>query len=991
MTRLNRRQRLRGRLLVVLAVLLAFGGVVTGVPVVASPSQVQQAAAADGANIPYKPFSAAGTCSDGRVRGEYLYGKFSFNLVTTNTASMKLGQLTINYPGSTRVPTFPVAYDVAQRTGKNAVLTVNGVSYYATASGTLGSPLTLSGFVNASGSAVNVEVPPNSKIYFQFDAKGENACGFSISLSGQSSTTLPPNPGTNNPPACAYRPASIPLEERGLEDGTTVWALSTDDNTLLTTLFKQVRDVTAGGDSDPLSAKFVPLSTSEWRYNALAYNQVDGWIYAISQPRRLRADESLDPKYPSQHLLQLDPRDGTICDLGFVRNIDGSGVGSGTMGDKVMNTGAIGPDGRYFFANTAPSNSGHRKVYEMRYNPSTYKYDLYAVRRTGDNAVRGEDWAFIPGDSRYIWGVETTYENAYAKGKVWLERIDVTNGSVKWIELTDLRGPNGEYFAQGVGGINYGSAYALGNGNLAFATNKQSGTCGFQNTTQLRGRGTGPSCAFEIRIDDPYGASPRVNLVNVYEIPGAFNMDATSNAGEPIRSELKVEKTSARLEDGRTKWTISVENLGPHASSGFTLEENMPADYLKTELTGFSLTGTEIAGPTLEQVRNKLSVYSNQSAKVEVWKLIYGYLPAGATATFEFTSAFSDQALVNRCDARNQVNVTGNEQVSTAPGGTTSVVTDTAVDCELLVEKEVLEAPSDTGKDEVSYVVRVTNSGPKLKEQVTINDALGFTEGVSIKRVELAERTYGVNATAGEFAVKGSYANSIPADYRVNIPAQSVYEARITVAYERPSMSEDVEQRTCATEGDENGHGLFNSVSVTYDESTFTDDACTDVPKVPTYGLSVSKQDAVGDPITSSPAVFSIYTMTDSGEVGEKVQELKPDASKPGTSTASDLTVGSYFLVEEKAPEGYQLLPRPVGFTIDAEGQLTLDNPDDAVAVEVQPAAGDQLALTVVDVQTGYLPQTGGAGVLPWQLAAGGVIALGIAWAWRNERRRATR
>jgi LPXTG-motif cell wall-anchored protein len=103
------------------------------------------------------------------------------------------------------------------------------------------------------------------------------------------------------------------------------------------------------------------------------------------------------------------------------------------------------------------------------------------------------------------------------------------------------------------------------------------------------------------------------------------------------------------------------------------------------------------------------------------------------------------------------------------------------------------------------------------------------------------------------------------------------------------------------------------------------------------------------------------------------------------TSTAdavelkAKLGVGSYVLIETKAPEGYNLLTSAIYFRIDGEGKVIMDL-DTAKAVQDtqdNSLIPYQWTITVYNTTGQTLPNTGGIGTTP--LYAFGVTAIGAA------------
>lgn len=182
--------------------------------------------------------------------------------------------------------------------------------------------------------------------------------------------------------------------------------------------------------------------------------------------------------------------------------------------------------------------------------------------------------------------------------------------------------------------------------------------------------------------------------------------------------------------------------------------------------------------------------------------------------------------------------------------------------------------------------------------------------------------------------------------------------------------------------------GLRNTATVKSGAQTRDAVACLDGPDpTPTFKIGVEKwgNDGsglanLGDPaegnrygfaIQSEEAVTQLTTFTDSKDGGYLTADLELE---PGTP---------YQLVETEAPEGYELLPAPVTFTIvrQSDGSYKLQIQDSGAVSNVVAvdAAGDSnlRLLKVTDIRRGELPHTGGVGVQLPILFGGALIAAG--------------
>lgn len=128
-------------------------------------------------------------------------------------------------------------------------------------------------------------------------------------------------------------------------------------------------------------------------------------------------------------------------------------------------------------------------------------------------------------------------------------------------------------------------------------------------------------------------------------------------------------------------------------------------------------------------------------------------------------------------------------------------------------------------------------------------------------------------------------------------------------------------------------------------------------------------------------AEFGIYEAGQSGP-GALVSTITH-----ATDTFQVTGPGSYYLVEQKAPSGYSLLPLPVRFDVVADPdtkKLKVIVGDGKSPFVTASGEAPNIKLTVVDTHTGTLPRTGSVGVLPAILA--GLIIMGLGAAVARKR-----
>ncbi|MDK4340335.1 hypothetical protein QPX51_10175 [Corynebacterium pseudodiphtheriticum] len=220
---------------------------------------------------------------------------------------------------------------------------------------------------------------------------------------------------------------------------------------------------------------FTERGTSGWIYNALAYDPDDDWLYGVSQYR----GKPENPCFPSGHLLQINPVDGSVRNLGPLLDSNANDVFVNEGDRKLLNAGAI-YDRHLYVSNS--STSGSRTMYKIPL-PSNGNFTAGKPRIEKLNyRVYSEDYARLSSHPQYVWGLVSPgalgdngadHLKKYPKNQVVVERLDLQNGSVQYYPLSDsqLTAPNGEKLIQQT---TWGKAWTYGNGNLGFAPGGQS-------------------------------------------------------------------------------------------------------------------------------------------------------------------------------------------------------------------------------------------------------------------------------------------------------------------------------------------------------------------------------------------------------------------------------------------------------------------------------------------------------------------------------------
>ena len=392
---------------------------------------------------------------------------------------------------------------------------------------------------------------------------------------------------------------------------------------------------------------FTPLGTNpgNWLYNAIAFNDEDGYLYAVS---------SAGGGHVAGRLLRIDAA-GEIANLGSITGIPTADLAN-------INIGAFDGDGNYWVANGNQSGT-------------LYRVDLttFAAVSPGQSApVRSSDVTYADG---YLWGVVNLTGQ--------MQRFDVATGTV-----TTFPHSASPFLATGTGNdAVYGAAWTYGNGNLGFDVN----TGGI----------------VQVAIDDPGSASPTFTRVAAASGPASANNDGTACAHPAILSVVKSASTAADpdagtvvAKEGTVTWTIEVTNDGPGYSSGFVLDDAVPAGYTDVAVTG----ATGIPGATSANGYG-CTVTGNDIQCVAGFGAA-GLAP-GASVTFTFTATAPDEAMC----LTNVASVLGNEQTGGEPAESEEVETCVAGETGLSLVK-TSDATEDTRVgDVVTYTITATNTG----------------------------------------------------------------------------------------------------------------------------------------------------------------------------------------------------------------------------------------------------------------------------------------
>ena len=253
--------------------------------------------------------------------------------------------------------------------------------------------------------------------------------------------------------------------------------------------------------------------------------------------------------------------------------------------------------------------------------------------------------------------------------------------------------------------------------------------------------------------------------------------------------------------------------------------------------------------------------------------------------------------------------------------------------------------------DSLTGMELVVDDGHAFTIEVNGTEVTPSTEGVTVKKADGAQVSAfaDLNGQAG-FTVEFSNDYILAHD---NEQVEISYSGKITSAeYTKPDT---------------------NKVTVEFSRNPYDDTTSEteDITHITFYAFGIKKIDGAEQSTALKGAEFSVYKADQIGSDGQLVEGATPiltglTTDDQGLLTIDGLGEGTYYLVETKAPIGYQLDSTPHRFVIENQSPA-----EDTFAGHIVNAGDPE---EIVNTKNPVLPVTGGAGTVA--LTAAGVVLI---------------
>jgi uncharacterized repeat protein (TIGR01451 family) len=535
----------------------------------------------------------------------------------------------------------------------------------------------------------------------------------------------------------------------------------------------QSPNVLEGREVGPHSVEAVDLATGEFQtileteklVNAVGYDQVDNYMYGLSQTEPV-------PGEIDYHLVRINS-DGSLEELPWP---------AGLPLDFASVVGDVDPEGHYWILGSAASNGGTPEWAEIDLNSEPPTLIASGERTPVPGLAGGADWAWING-ALYIMGADPTTHEAHLIrfDPITHTETDVTPGGLGFSVTNPETGTadlSGAVYADASGYL-YASYNASGeiwridpvtHEALKIANGPKSGsndgarcasapipTVTVTKTVEGRVR---PADQFTVGLLNPKGEAVAsattagitttatttnfpASQGKTYTITDAMAAGSPSRSGEYVQSIKCTDSAGLAAPTGGTagKWTLNIAeasaytcNVTNKAQADVSLtKQATPSPQVPGSDETYSLT-IKNSGPSaainakvtdpLPQGLAFLSAGEGCTFASGTVTCLAGDLAAGASKTFTITAAVASSA--TSCEASAVANrATGSSDTPDAnqANNSASVCPPVAPQSDLEITK-VASAPKVPASGQVMYTIVVHNKGPSDARRVKVDDSL---------------------------------------------------------------------------------------------------------------------------------------------------------------------------------------------------------------------------------------------------------------------------
>lgn len=414
-----------------------------------------------------------------------------------------------------------------------------------------------------------------------------------------------------------------------------------------------------------------------WIYNALGYDTADNFLYATGDLRQVGVEGG-----QLGELLRIDST-GAATPIAPV-SVDGTPIGNAMIAAAFDSAGSADAGTYYAMHIVSTANATVNDDTLFKVNVTTG--DAVEVPLTVDGQPYNdnlEDFTFADG---YLWGVDT------GQGDAYIDRIDPATGDVTLVPQNVLptTGTSATY--------TYGADWTYGNGNLGFSNNQDGDV-------------------YQVAVSDPAG-QPTFSLVSSAQGPSTNNNDGAACTGQPADLSISKSGPSSVLEGGTVTYTVTVTDNGPGDSSGFSVDDPLPAGITAVSVTSDASTQADPSGGC---------TVSNDAASANDVNCVEGPLANGASFVITITGTAPDST----GDLVNTATVTGLDAETDGCGPTTdpacnnsSSVTTAVNSASLDIAKSADVNAFTAAGQTINYTYVVTNTGSATLSNISVSDDL---------------------------------------------------------------------------------------------------------------------------------------------------------------------------------------------------------------------------------------------------------------------------